>query len=406
MSTRTRSRVSYGALGTHTHVRNHTLSSQLAPVTVRLKQTDENMTDMVTPRFNQRLADGEVLNNPCSRTKTVVNYTGGGSYLGVYKPNSAYRNTVSGSGSITGFWLAYWPCPILVPSLPAVGDEVRQAQIKALGAIDDAPYAVAEDIATIGQTLRFIRKPGLGLVDLSKRFKRARQGLSTQYKKGKRLRSLEASTASLWLEYRFAFLPLTRSIVTVIDSLERPDRRYDRIQTAHGTVEADKTASDTYGSSYKYSRSTKIERKIRAVVQYRVQPPLQEWRYKYGLRSKDIPELMWDLFPYSFMIDRVVAIGDSIRGLTTFLDPSIKILGATTSSLVKTTAARSVISQTHAQWNVTIVPDTRTDITESYARSLWTPTALNLIPPVLPGGLVSSISNTADLFALILKNVR
>lgn len=403
---RVRTQQKLGALGTHTHVRNHTLSSQLAPVTVRLSDEVTTFEDVVTPNFNAKLRAGVVINNPCTRTKTVVHYTGGGSYYGEYKTNPSLTNIVSGSGSITGFWLTYWPCPLKTASLPAIGDEVRQAQVKALGAIDDAPYAVAEDIATIKQTLRFIRKPGKSLADLSKRFAKMKQGLKTQYKHGARRRSFESELSSAWLEYRFAFMPLTRSIVTVIDSLERPKRRYDRIQTAHGTVSSSKEEHDTYGTTYVYARSVKTERTVRAVVQYRTAPPLEEWRFKYGLRTKDIPELMWDLFPYSFMIDRVVAIGSSIRGLTTFLDPSIKILGATVSTTTLSTATRSVLSQTHAKWNVTIVPDVRSDTTESYVRSLWTPTALDLVPPVLPGGLVSSITNTADLFALILKNVR
>jgi hypothetical protein len=407
MATRTRSKVDYGFTGTHTHVRNHNLSSQLAPVTVRLFQSNDSMTDVVTENFTEKLKAGLVINNACSRTKTTVSYSGGGSYFGSYKSDPSKTNVVSGSGSITGFWLAYWSCPSLTTTLPPIGDEIRQAQIKALAAIDKAPYAMAEDVATIRQTLDFLKRPFGSIWDLSKRFKKDLRAFDSNYKRGKRRKSYESHVANVWLEYRFAFQPLVRTGVNVISSLTDQGRYRSRFQTSHGSVESSNKASGNYnGSGYVYGRTVEMTRKVRAVTQYTSQTPLDDWRTKYGLRNKDIPELLWDLFPYSFMIDRVIDIGGSVRGLTNLLDSGIKILGGTVSTHSITKSTRSVLSQTHASWNVTISPDVRTDLTDQYSRSVWTPQVLDLIPTVLPADLVKDATSIADLASLIIKNLK
>jgi hypothetical protein len=193
-----------------------------------------------------------------------------------------------------------------------------------------------------------------------------------------------------------------------MESLIDPSgRKYDTVHTAHGFAELEKSGSDhTVLSNFTFHRNTKTKKSVRAVVQYRVQPPLREWQYKYGLRFKDVPELMWDLFPLSFMYDRVLNIGDAVRGLTNFVDPSIKVLGGTVSVTTETAQDISMVKQSASGWTVTISPDTEYLFTESYVRAVWQPSVLNVVPPVLPGGLVKDLTSMADLGALILQRLK
>jgi hypothetical protein len=407
MATRTRSLATLGFAGTQTHVKNHSLSSQLAPVTVRLLEQNESMTDVVVPNFRQRIANGEVINNPCTKTKTLRTFSGGGSYYGYYKADPSKYNIVSGPGSQTGFWLQYWSCPRLTVSLTPVGDDIQQARVKAYASVDKAPYAIAEDLAEIRQTVKFLRHPFASLDGLSKRFKKARNALDKLPKRGFNPLRRTQNLSSLWLEYQFAFKPLSRSIVTIIDSLNRPKPKRDRIQTAHGQVETMKSNSDNFGAANHFSRTCEVTRTVRATIQYRVQPPLREWQYKYGLRFKDIPELMWDLFPMSFMYDRIFDVGSAIRGLTNFIDPSISLLGGVVSTSTFTKQTRKVTGQTHPQWTVVISGDVETLETTSYSRVLFNPNdPFFLVPPVLPGGLVKDLSSMADLAALVIQRLR
>lgn len=403
---RSRTRQELGPFGTHVHVSSGT--SNLGSHTHRLTQTDYSMTDVVVKDFRKRLSKGEVINNPCTKLKTSVYRSGGGTYHTVKDSNPAVWGNISGSGSLTAFIRAkVLNAPLLSVNLP-VNDAEQAAKASALASIDKAPYAMAEDIATIRETVKFIRRPWASIEDLAVHYFRARKSLRFVQKRGSTLSRTPKALTELWLEYRFAFSPLVQTITNAFVSLsETSSRRYDTVHTAHGTVELEKSNSDTYINGINhFKRGVVTKKTVRAVVQYRVQPPLREWQYKYGLRAKDIPETMWDLFPLSFMYDRILNIGDAVRGLTNFLDPSIVILGGTVSRKTETVQDISYVKQVSPGWTVTISPDTDFFFTEEYVRGVWQPSVLNVVPPVLPGGLVKDLTSIADLAALLAQRLR
>lgn len=404
---RYRSRQVLGPIGTIYRDTNYVGAA--GPWTHRMTQIDESMIDHVTKDFKKRLSRGEVINNSCHRQKTSIYRESGGVYYAVRTSNPSLYNKHSGDGCLTAMTrasLGGLPA-LLTVSLPT-NDIAQSARAAALAAIDKAPYAMAEDIATIRETYKFLRKPWQSIDELATHYWRARQSLRFVAKRGTTLSRTPQAIASLWLEYRFAFMPLVRSVVNVFASLEARSRNYDTVHTAHGTAEIEKSNSDKTipSSGLVFRRSTKVKRSVRAVVQYRVQPPLREWQYKYGLRFKDIPELMWDLFPLSFMYDRVFDVGTAVRGLTNFVDPSISVLGGTVSVKTDTEQNISFVSQTASGWTITVTPDTEYLFTEVYDRELWEPSVLNVIPPVLPGDLVKDLTSMADLGALILQRLK
>jgi hypothetical protein len=403
---RTRTTQALGPIGTMTHTSNY--SPIGGPWSHRLTQVDSTMSDVVTKDFKKRIASGEVINNPCSNSKTSIFRETGGTYNATRISNPALYSRVSGSGCLTAAYRQALSGPAMLTVNLPVNDLAQAAQASALASIDKAPYAIAEDIATIREAYRFAVRPWASIEELALHYARARKSLRFVAKHGSTLRRTPQSLASLWLEYRFAFMPMVRSVVNVFASLaDATGRKYDTIHTAHGTSELEKSSSDsTVLSNFTFNRGVKKKQTVRAVVQYRVQPPLREWQYKYGLRFKDVPELMWDLFPLSFMYDRIWNIGDAVRGLTNFSDPSVNILGGTVSVTTETQQDISMVKQTASGWTVIISPDTEYLITESYVRSIWQPSVLNVVPPVLPGGLVKDLTSMADLGALILQRLK
>lgn len=404
---RHRTQSSKGPRGTMTF-----LSSDGSPPThersMDMSTSSEIMDDVVSPGTMAAIKRGEVINQPLHKVKTTIYRSGGGS---LYRRNisSGEIHTVTGNGSYTDYVRQTDGNVALltVPTLNALNTSTQIDAVKsmALAAVDKAPYAVAEDIATIREAYRFFRHPFASLDDLSKRFYRARVGLSN-IRKGKKFNRAKA-LAALWLEYRFALMPSARTICTILDSLNRPiDKRYNKVITAHGmnTLTGANSSASSFGS-HRLFRTASAERTVRAVVQYRVSPPLREWQYKYGLRFKDVPELMWDLFPLSFMYDRIWNAGDAIRGLTNFLDPSVSILGGTTS--VKLVLEQSISFQAwiSSSYATTVVPDVDVYITDTYDRYVWSPSGLDVFPPVLPGGLIKDLKSIADLASLILQRL-
>jgi hypothetical protein len=106
------------------------------------------------------------------------------------------------------------------------------------------------------------------------------------------------------------------------------------------------------------------------------------------------------------MVDRVVNISDSIRGLTNLLDPSVKILAGSLTEKTDRKFSAQLISQSSSGYAVSINADVFHDDQFSYNRTVWKPTASDTLPPVQIGGLVRDVTSTTDLLALILANFK
>jgi hypothetical protein len=363
------------------------------------------MLDWSVPNFRRLMRSGAVVMNDCRLVNNTVKRSGGGVY---HATRPGRISDVSGSGSLTTFYTTLLGAS--TKPIPTINltDLEWEAMNRALANVDKAPYSVAEDAATIRQTLNYLRNPVRSFYNLAKQFERDLKGLHSMYKRGNRRRPRLALISDLWLEHRFAFSPTVRSISNVISSLEGADRAHGSIKSAHGVATRPQAIArdEVLVSQFTFRRESTNTAECKATVLYTSASPLREWQYKYGLRAKDVPELMWDLFPYSFMIDRVVDIGSAIRGFTNLIDPSVKILSGCVTLKQTTSASISCIKQVASGWTISISPDTDTYENFVYDRKKWTPTFANVIPPVLPGGLIRDATSIADLLSLGLQKLR
>jgi hypothetical protein len=101
------------------------------------------------------------------------------------------------------------------------------------------------------------------------------------------------------------------------------------------------------------------------------------------------------------MVDRVVDITSSIRGLLNLSDPRISVLGG--GVVTRWASYRSTVSlrQHTPNWTVTVNGDVYKDRRFNYSRTPWAPGFSDLVPPVDLGGLTRDLTNTLDLLALI-----
>jgi hypothetical protein len=110
---------------------------------------------------------------------------------------------------------------------------------------------------------------------------------------------------------------------------------------------------------------------------------------------------MWQIFPLSFMVDRVIDISTFSKGVINLADPNVKILAA--SLRRKTTWIESYKLQSmwwngytgHAQGN------TNEHTYFEYERTPWVPSFVDTLPKVTLGYLVDDATKIADLCALI-----
>ncbi len=368
------------------------------------------MSDYVTPGYRRIVRSGGIVNTPCSMV--VTSHTCGGgtysaknTYSGVtYALTGNYSTTKHGlsQAATGGHWGSVAQANLDLEPL------VAKAKLQALAQVDSTPYAFAEDVAELRETLLFLRNPVRDLVRHSRAFKKYVNAL----RKKKKYRGFDPASAfsDAWLQYRFAISPLVRSITSLLDARQTTTTRHKR-RVARGFARGKDQEESQYGynrysTALTFATRASHSAEIKAGIIYEVANPVDDWRFKYGLRYKDIPVTLWAIAPYSFMVDRVVQVSDSIRGLTNLLDPYVEIKAGFVVTKEDLSSQVRWTGDDHPQTNVTLFGDTVADTAFRYSRQVWTPTLKDTLPKFNIKGLATDASTLTDLLTLVYKNLR
>lgn len=276
--------------------------------------------------------------------------------------------------------------------------------------MDVGAYAFGEDLGELKETTKYLKHRAGSLFNLSKSFRREYKNRIRKLPKRRR-RPIDRAKqhADLWLEYRFAASPLVRSMLDAFEAYAHKPKHRPKYERARGiggdtgTSRFDQSVSAGSGEvTYRVTQDTTAE--SNAVVLYKVTNPLYSWQFHLGLRGKDIPETLWQLFPYSFMVDRVVDISSTIRAATNILDPSLVILAASNTVRLETKDTVQYIAQTSSDWTYSVSGNVREVNNFSYTRRRWHPSLLDAVPTFDKGGLWEDVTSIVDLLALSLAN--
>jgi hypothetical protein len=292
-------------------------------------------------------------------------------------------------------------------------DLIQDSKLQALSHVDETPYAFGEDVGEIKETVQFLRRPFSSLLKLGKHFDRnlaralTKKNRRRRYNKLRQLSQYSQEVANAWTEVRFAASPLVRSTLDLVESASwyngaTPPQRL----IARGHNENEISQSDIYnhywsGTVYDvWKREWKGTIDVSAGILYEISNPVHDLRWRLGLRVQDVPETIWQLLPYSFMVDRVLDVSKMVRSLTTLADPRVKILAGWVRQTYNGERSLSYVNQVNPGWTVTVSPDVTSEKESFYDRQPWIPTASDTIPRVKPLGLVDDITKTLDLAAL------
>lgn len=408
---RTRSKIFPSVVGTHRQIR-HNSGDPPAGVIILTKNTtllsgNQTIVDTVTPRFRERFRAGEVINNSVLLTKTSVLNTSGGLRRDKTISTGNYTD-YTGDGNLNDFIIQRNAADgyTALTSPLNLTDLTQQAQQRALAGMDKAPYSMAEDLATIREMIKFIRHPMGSMLELAKSWNRQvlkRSGKTNSLRRAKLI-------ADAWTEYRFAFKPFLKTVQTVYSSLTDVSSVRPAFLVSHGYTEGRYVFGDVQkvgANQLKWSRKIDHSVKLHAAVIYKHSDPVMDWRDKYGLRGKDIPELWWDLVPLSFVVDRVFDVGTGLRALSAIADPELTILGGSVTSRQEKKSTYSYYGEKDIATRIlTVNADTSTSIVYTYQRDPWTPSVLDVVPPILPGNLVKDLTSIADVAALVVQRLR
>jgi len=363
----------------------------------------EEMDDVVTDRYHERIAAGEIINNPVSYERDSLVTTGQAHHR--YRGATIKYDT---KGPLTGRLIEVGLAPVNI-SFDFKKDLEAEAKLRAIASIDNTPFAFGEDVLELKETVRFLRNPVAGLFNLSTKFRKEWKRRSSR-KKGGRLRTqyeLLDAHAKLWLEYRFAVSPLIRSSIDALDaySSELPTLP-ERLSARGFSTEEYESADQKEGqNSWWFQRYRNTQKMGKATILYTVSNPVYDWRYRLGFRAKDIPTTLWQVVPYSFMVDRVLDVTRFSQGVINLADPRVTLLMGCYTIHEDDSWSQTCFDRTVAESTI-VTSDTYTRANHKYVRSPWSPSVSDTVPKLNLAGLTDSATKIADLTSLILGNFR
>jgi hypothetical protein len=379
-------------------LRINTNSSGVETVTLGFKpkgHKNETMDDTSTPNYQSLIARGYVVNHACSYTYSERIWEDG-HFKHVY-PNSQLATEQSGPGVCA--------TRNLVDSSDFTVTRMYPTS-KCLAEMDTTPYEMMEDVFEIREVLRFLQNPLKTLNRLATAFSRKRRKLQKRYRLS-RAKALE----SAWLEYRFAILPLYGSISNIVDSFyaeqKYPKRRTSRSYYRDSVSDSVTSEPSRYG--YISHSFAELWFKSQCGLCYVVTNPLNDWRSTYGLRAKDLPKTLWAIVPLSFMIDRLFNISEMLSAMTNYFDPNLEVIyGWKSHKELMQHSARITekvsVSRNKYYGENSGGGEIRNDF--HYLRLSWDPYVLETVPYIDLSGLVTSVTKTIDLIAIISQKLR
>jgi hypothetical protein len=369
-------------------------------------QVERRCLDYNTPEYWSLVGRGRIINKPCEIIIETTKSLGVGSYSAIYLPTGNVMYTAT--GPITqgfakyGFFTDGYQ---VLPAEPDLTDMIDLAKFKAIKFMDKTPHVFGEDVAELHKTLRFLRNPIGSLLNVSKAFRKSRLG---HMKAG--LTRAQALSQT-WLEFRFALTPLLISIEGAMmlygSRSPLPARR-----TARGIVKS-KAGFDEFRAGNQFATqfldvqvSEEVSTEVRATILYSVSNPIDTGRELAGLRLKNVPETVWAIVPYSFMIDRVVNITGAIQGYLNLSDPGLDVLSGCVVTKTSSKRTDQVLGQPHNAYDVTLTGNVAERKSFKYQRTPWVPTWSETMPPLEKGGLIKDLTKTIDLLTLCIVRLR
>ena len=367
-----------------------------------MSQSNDVMQDVVTPGYHKRVAQGEIINNPCSYEFAAMDSSGGSYLKTTYDANPEIWTEYDG-GSITSYHTS-WPPPIDLD----LGDVEGDAKVRALAQIDRTPFAFGEDLLELRETLRFIRSPLSSirhLVDtMNREARKAVRGSGSSSK------SIAKAIADVYATGRFALTPLVKSIYDAAEAYDMEDFTRPERLNARGFASGEDKESETVNRTTSYSYDVLHEKEAsesgHAHIMYSVSNPIYDMRFRLGLRAKDFPLTLWQIMPLSFMVDRLANVSTAVQAATNILDPSIKVLAASYTRRTTVQEDWTVTACTRPGYSVVVTGDTVVHKNFDYQRKLWKPSLSDVQVPWNPGELVKDVTAIADLVAIITQRLR
>lgn len=314
----------------------------------RREYHDEKVfTDIVTPGFASRSSKGEIINTAYRRYgASSVTPKGNWNIVSNSSPPAANRIEYSGSDAFffaqALYGLPDWNYPVEdtygdLPSSKTTNALVDLATVSAQASVvkaDTLALVTAAElhkvVAMVVQSSTRLRQ-GLILLMQGKPIKAVLAGLgyAGAVRGSSRRRAAVKTAAQRWLEIRYGWLPLIYDVQGTLQALSTVAKpRYTARGFANDNATSTSTGSLTQfaGMTHLWSLSEALEKRVRAYILYEVDRS-SLIPQKLGLLQ--LPATVWELVPFSFVVDWFVDIGDWLDAVTPRIGVNILAEGYT-----------------------------------------------------------------------------
>lgn len=207
-----------------------------------------------------------------------------------------------------------------------MGNSESQADAKAIqdfyGILNKVrrDFSGQQAIGEIRQTIELLKHPFREMTNVLKSHLSVRN-------KDRSARNKGSAIGAQWLQVRFGILPLAADINGLIQTLQRQIRHEDVLQfKAFGKSEASQQTPVTFSDLYGFMQHGTQINTNRTKVYYSfgyLQKFMSEAEARMeGLRDsfyrlEDLPATMWEVMPWSWLVDYAVNVGSIIEAVTT-----------------------------------------------------------------------------------------
>jgi len=367
-----------------------------------------SITDEVHPNFRKRMKQGELMLGDMQLFRTSRTVNDVNTIIG---PHGSW-----GTRTIVGDVI--YRAELATADPVNISDDISSAcdamLIKAYAKMKQAEILSGEGSHDLNQTLSMLKRP------FSSAQKLVGQMVSRKAALLKATGSVTKAIANTWLEYRYGWKPLIMDCEATIKEFNkfRSEMMAQRLVARAGlTIDRTKTVlmslptSSPFGGENSGDVLSHHQARIAAGVIYdRSGHDVSSEIARFaGLRPCDFPATVWEIIPYSFVVDWFVNVGDWISAITPI--PGITVRGNWVTYVHESTVR---YCNTHYTWtlgqtyNPDHAPATYTGSlgsskieTTLYSRACNLP--ITLAPTMLTNSLTSL--HSADACALLVKPI-
>lgn len=349
--------------------------------------------DVVTPRFKERIAAGEIINSPMDYLLQSVSYPG---------------RTASGSDAYGNFWFmngagynyasSIWPVPsyhdLPVEYRGQVVDAINTLKQGLLGRIDNGAYSFGEDVAELKKTLESLSKI---FVEIKRILFRLDAAVAAAIKAGK---SPRVAFSQLWLRARYEIRPLIYSAQDLIEIYNHGVDVKQRRKTTH--VEhlnwiLNKQYQTGTTTKFFWEQVSTYRVKLSGGILYLDSGLPHGLLDELGLGTKDILPTVWAITRFSFLIDRFLNLSSMIRGIQNVADPNIKFLAGWLTTTGEYQDFRRLTGITKPGWAYNSDLSVKSYYLQKI-RSPWSPSLADTLPVFTLDVSVETLTDLATIF--------